>query len=784
MAPDGQSRQKTVRLPLSWPYNSRAWNSPQNNVDARRINVIDEPKDDGGFYTLKRPGLSLAGQFRNGAGQGLTYYSNSFYAVVGDYLEAFSAVASSTNGAAWTTGVVAPWEQRVYSETVVLNGIMYVIGGQVKGTGASADVWWTPDGINWTQATGQAPFGGRYQFAATVFGGKVYVMGGLSVAGPATNDVWSSPDGTNWTQETAAAGWSARTMMKVVSTSNGMFLMGGVNLAGTYLQDIWFSSDGATWTQVTTAGTIWSIRGAMMVFNYNNKLFLAGGVNGAGNSLNDCWMSADGGITWTQQTTSAFSIGGLGFAGAVVYANKMWVINGRYQAATRSNRIYSSTDGVTWTQVTAAGPGAATQGGAAVLFRTPTTYNYESIWYMGGTDGTNTYNTMYYGTLNVTLALSTNLSPSIAGQKFQFESFVEGTKLLVKNQSSLWVIDGSNITKVVDMAYPATTVPGIVVLGGFAYVMDPTGLIRNCLIDDPFHWPSLNALAADYADDPGVALVKYQNYAVAFGTYTVQFFYDAGRSPGSPLLPYLNANQKVGCASADTIAEVGTSLVWVSQTKQLHRQVMVFNGLSAAPISTPYIEKMLGNSASPSGISASIEGHLFYILNIGSTIPSFVYDFTTKNWYEWSTKVTQVSHVTSGAFNFAAFTTTFTTVGTYLLNVIEGGLYRLDASRFDDTGVGFACTMTLPKFDNGNNRKKFWGQLEIIGDRHFGANIQIQYSDDDYQTWSAARTVDMNTERPVLYRNGSSRRRAIRAIQDDSNPMRLEALEQTFEQGM
>jgi hypothetical protein len=86
------------------------------------------------------------------------------------------------------------------------------------------------------------------------------------------------------------------------------------------------------------------------------------------------------------------------------------------------------------------------------------------------------------------------------------------------------------------------------------------------------------------------------------------------------------------------------------------------------------------------------------------------------------------------------------------------------------------------KVDAGNNRTKFWGQFEVIGDRNVGQPT-IYYSDDDYNTFSSGRTVNMNTSRPVLYRNGSSRRRSITYVQTDANPMRLEAFEMTYAQG-
>src|SRR5262249_3622231 len=130
------------------------------------------------------------------------------------------------------------------------------------------------------------------------------------------------------------------------------------------------------------------------------------------------------------------------------------------------------------------------------------------------------------------------------------------------------VLESGTLTKVVDTNYPSVTVPGIVVLNDFAYVMEPDGTIHGCAIDNPLLWPSLQFIGADYEDDPGVAITKYLNYLVAFGTYTTQFFYDAGNpAPGIVLSPYQSANIKIGCALADTVRSTKGTLIWMGQTE-------------------------------------------------------------------------------------------------------------------------------------------------------------------------------------------------------------------------
>ena len=782
----------TIRIPVSQPSNQRGTGFVSNR-DAYRSNVMDEVYQDK-IYTVKRPGYALTQALGAGTGQGIVNYGGIFYAVIGDSLKASAAApASGATGATWANIGNAPWAVRTVSGVVVMGGSMYVMAGYSVVSAADVvynDVWSSVDGVNWTICTSSPPWNGRDGFASAVLNDKIYVIGGEDVAGNRLNDVWSSPDGTTWTQETAAAAFSKRCAMGCLSNNNGIYIFGGRDTtklgANAPLADIWYSSNGSTWNNLQINGTSWSARSHVAVFFYNNVFYLAGGLEGAspGTAVNDCWSSPNG-QTWTKIANAPFPSARY-IPGYAVYNKKMYLVGG-FGAAGALADVLSSTDGITWTTVTGAGAFGPKGFTPMVVFRTPSSVSakrYDTMWFCGGvsTGPTAFYNTVYYAVLDIVTPTTNALAPAVAGQPFQFNSFVEGTKLLVKNQCGLWVWDEGGVTKVTDAGYPATTVPGLVVLGASAYVMDPTGLIRNCVLDDPYQWPSLNALGADYADDPGVAIAKYQNYLVAFGTYTIQFFYDAGVNPGSPLLPYLNSNMKIGCAAAATVAEVGNTIVWVSQTQQLERQVMVFNGLQPTPISTPFIDKILSeaNQTNINGMAMGVDGHLFYLLNItdsNGTLQTHVYDFSTKNWYLWDTP-----YFLSG-FKFAGYCISYAPKGYYMLGATDGNIYNVSTNYLTDAGVSFAVTIQTDKFDAGNNRTKFWGQFEVISDKNAGTP-DIYFADNDYNTYSVARTVDLSTPRPILYRNGSSRNRAIRYVQTDANPLRLEAFEMTYEQGL
>ena len=775
-----------VRIPLAFAYNARTPDATIKGQDVRRVNVMDEPKPDSqDMYVLKRVNVTpVLVNWGSSTGQGMVEYNGTLCAVTSDVFHTLFPPNSGASGTQWVQSSAGPWTQRIAPQAVVKDNLIYLMGGFTTGVGYLSDVWTTPDGINWSQVTGAAPWGGRDDHCCAVFNGQIYLAAGNAGAVAINNDVWSSPDGQMWTQLTASAAWPARNTARMVATNSGLFLMGGF-AQGSFFNDIWFSADGASWTQIKPAGAYWSARAGFALFNFDNALWVVGGYN-ATLSLTDCWKSTDGAQTWVQTSTGQFGANGLSRMGYTVYNRKMWLINGLGAISSAQNTVYNSSDGITWTLVTNSGPIAAEWDCAAVTFTTPTSVSpghYQTMYCMGGNSGGLTYSN-WRAVLDTQLATNTPLFPPVTLQQYQFESFVEGSVLLVKNESAMWVYEGGNLNRVKDYGYPIETVYGIVVMGGFAYVMDPTGLIHASAANDPYHWPATNVIGADYSDDAGFAIAKYKNYLVAFGKYTTQFFYDAGRNPGSPLLPYSNANIKVGLWGASQGAPycfVGDWLVYVSRIKGGMPQVMILkDSLTPIPISDQWVDQVLYTFGLRNIFYFPWQKHMFVVVVPDGGMPSMVFDFLTKRWIgEWWTQGRNNFDWAGSCHGTDVFPGSNTT---YFLDTTTGQIWQTLALNGAENG-GFVQTfIQSPKIDGNNNRRKFWGRLDLIGDRNAGRPT-IEFSDDDYQTWSTPRAVDMADGRPAMFRNGASFRRAYRITQNDGNPIRWEALEQVIEQG-
>ncbi len=86
----------------------------------------------------------------------------------------------------------------------------------------------------------------------------------------------------------------------------------------------------------------------------------------------------------------------------------------------------------------------------------------------------------------------------------------------------------------------------------------------------------------------------------------------------------------------------------------------------------------------------------------------------------------------------------------------NGGIYRLDSASTIPTDLGMLYPVDIytPNLSLGSRR----GQLNALyftADQVPGSFLQARYSDNDFQRWSNFRTVDLNQQKPALYREGT-----------------------------
>lgn len=348
-------------------------------------------------------------------------------------------------------------------------------------------------------------------------------------------------------------------------------------------------------------------------------------------------------------------------------------------------------------------------------------------------------------------------SVTTAGQPYTILSNAPYGKSLLKSPSGLWVFDGTTATKVTDSNYPAATVPGIVYLDGTYYVMNTVGEVYGSKLEDPTVWPALQFIKADAPLGTGVGIIRHLNYLVAFYTAGVQFYYDAGNSPGIPLGIVGNASWLTGSASGYTIVEMWDTTIFVGQGKHHGRNVQLLSGLSKTIVSTPAVERVLNRATLANGTVfcylVKVGGHSFYVLTMTDINVTLVYDLLLNKWHLWSSVVGGVEQCFAGFYclgidNF-----------NLLLDKSTGTVYSLSLDAYTDvTGPINVLIRTSPK-DWGTMNWKRIAAMYLHADTS-PSTIGIRYSDDDYQTFSAYRYVDLNSVRKMLQRCGRSRRRS------------------------
>jgi hypothetical protein len=214
-----------------------------------------------------------------------------------------------------------------------------------------------------------------------------------------------------------------------------------------------------------------------------------------------------------------------------------------------------------------------------------------------------------------------------------------GTAVFLKNNAKAYTWNGTVLTQVTDANYPATTVPGVAWLDGYVFVLTPGGILTNSNLNTPATWNALNTINGSLSPDPGAQVCRLFNYVASFGQFSTTFFYDAGNTPpGSPLLPNISAVVNVGCAAGNSLVATENTIFWVGQTHQKGRKVYLMNGLLPQPVSDQFIEKILNADPLTSVYAYYIEinGAALYVLTLGASNCTLVYNVVTQSWSRWS----------------------------------------------------------------------------------------------------------------------------------------------------
>ncbi len=369
--------------------------------------------------------------------------------------------------------------------------------------------------------------------AAPTAPGNVTVSGDKTRPTVSWDPSQTDPNGVNWTQvrknSQVFAPWSGRQEFGTVVFNNKVWVMGGTDNGTNVYNDVWSTSDGANWTQ-ETAHAAWQGRNALAAAVFNNKIWVMGGIKSFSNNyaqIGDVWSSPDG-INWTQESASP-PWGARAYANAVVFNNKMWLLAG--YVGGRKNDVWSTTDGVNWTQETAS---AAWPG----RIRSTTTVFNNKMWIMGGDVGCCTRNDVWSSSDGINWTQET-ANAAWSDREGHMAAVLNG-KIWVMggvsfsnwaSKSDVWSSsDGINWTQETNNAWPGRYSFGLAVLDSQFMVLG-AGAHDVWLSSDGVNWAGPGASPGpSWIGRGGPAVLSFNNKIWVMGGYSSNYTNDVWSS--------------------------------------------------------------------------------------------------------------------------------------------------------------------------------------------------------------------------------------------------------------
>ncbi len=379
-----------------------------------------------------------------------------------------------------------------------------------------------------------------------------------------------------------------------------------------------------------------------------------------------------------------------------------------------------------------------------------------------------------------------------------------------ENDQAFTISSGDVVAEITDTNFPPKQTPAVplasggAVLDNYLFVLGTNGTIYNSNLGDETTWGALDYLNAEREPDGGVYLGKHHDNIVAYGNTTVEFFYDAANTAGSPLSRRQDIAFNIGCASGESVWEEGDRAFFIGVNFSGALGVYTLEQFQPRKISTPSIDSFLtqamvkdGFAVMGSGLSA--QGHIFYILTIYTTpsdiVPdiTLVYDDTTALWGEWETSINDITKFPLVAWtkrqdadrygegvlvngDIISLNDDLLPQDTLLASIYVDDGYIDDGYITESGAVGTSITMKsrTGMFDGGTTEYKYPTGLRVIANS-MSQDVTVRWADEE-NVFNAGYTLDLSTK-DKLTRLGRFERRNFEVEYSGDASIKLEGVE-------
>lgn len=328
--------------------------------------------------------------------------------------------------------------------------------------------------------------------------------------------------------------------------------------------------------------------------------------------------------------------------------------------------------------------------------------------------------------------------------------------------------------------------PNIVYLDGYLFLVQVnSGFILNSDLNNPLSYidPTTGqAIVPELEPDQVVRLAKVNNYLVAFGTNSIEYFWDAANaSPDSPMQRN-DSPVKINTYLAG-FAQYGNTIYYVGVDYNGQPDVFMLKDFKIEAVGNAsisrYLSTVFDDVSTWYGAVVSFQGHVFYVVNAGNNM-TWAIDLRTGF-------VFKLAFQQNATFNLLLSTNMFNTANTRTFFVLNNGtsnIYRFDENVFQDVGTDFTCVVITENNDFGTLNRKTMGRFALYADRpSSNTNMLVQWSDDDYQTYNTGVSLNLNQDIPAVRQLGTFRQRAFKLTYTGNYPLRLQDIEVNINKG-
>ena len=306
-------------------------------------------------------------------------------------------------------------------------------------------------------------------------------------------------------------------------------------------------------------------------------------------------------------------------------------------------------------------------------------------------------------------------------------------------------------------------------VNGFPFVAT-RNRIYNGDINSLTVWNAASYIDRQAMQDIGTGIAKLGKLIVSFGTATTEIYQVTGSPVFSPLEYVASLDYGMPSTIVTGMRHYSTTiagrLYWRGSNPI---GVFAFNGQTVEKVSTVAIDKILAERQHYNVSTISFQGQQAVAICLdlpdAATQRSLLFFPAWNDWFEWSSTVfipqssQRLEDVCLG------------------VGANQHKLYAMSsaADNWQDAGTSFALThqFKLPAKGNSRNVMAWFG---VKGDTARSAlSLNVEFSDDDWQTFSTARAIDMTSARKTITRCGAYSDRGVRLSYTGALQVRLES---------